>query len=115
MHKNYFTNCKLCFATMGMAFSKELPREQSTKEHKQLGPIIKIKMGQKTWIMVSDPVLAHKIFVGSGAETSYRPYGVFNYEYYSKGGKGIVFAQPGPSFKKNRAAGTLHVLKAQKN
>ncbi|KAI8354066.1 cytochrome P450 [Blakeslea trispora] len=99
-----------CYPYVGHLFSLgELPGDQITEWHKQFGPILKIKMGQKTWIMVSDPMLAHKIFVGGGSQTSHRPYGVFNYDYYSKGGKGVVFSQPGPDFKKNRAA-VLSVL-----
>ncbi|KAI9487029.1 MAG: cytochrome P450 [Benjaminiella poitrasii] len=66
-------------------------------------------MGRKTWIMVSDPILAHKIFVSRGAETSYRPHSIFSYEYYSLRGKGLAFSQPDGNFKKSRAA-ALSVL-----
>ncbi|KAI8352157.1 cytochrome P450 [Choanephora cucurbitarum] len=87
----------------------ELPGEQITKWHKELGHIFKLKMGKQTWVMIDDPLLAHKIFVGHGAQTSNRPVSIYNHYHYSKGGKGIVFSQPGPVFKSNRAV-VLSVL-----
>jgi hypothetical protein len=65
----------------------ELPGQTLTKWHKELGPILKLKMGRQTWITVDDPVLAHKIFVTHGSETSYRPHSYYCYELFSKKGK----------------------------
>ncbi|RCI06239.1 cytochrome P450 2 sub U member 1 [Rhizopus stolonifer] len=87
----------------------ELPGAQVSKWHKELGPIIQLRMGQQRWIMVDDPNLAHKIFVGRGADASNRPHITYAIDYYGLGGHGIVFSQPGTSFKKNRAA-ALSVL-----
>lgn len=63
------------------------PWNTITQWHEELGPIIKLKMGAQTWIMVDDPALAHKIFVSNGAETSYRPKMMFPYKLASMGGK----------------------------
>jgi hypothetical protein len=65
----------------------ELPGETVAQWHAELGPIIKLRMGVQTWIMVDDPTVAHKIFVTHGAETSYRSYCIFAYNYSSMMGK----------------------------
>lgn len=65
----------------------ELPGKTISKWHAELGPILKLKMGAQTWIMIDDPALAHKIFVGNGAETSYRPESIYAFKHYSMGGK----------------------------
>lgn len=105
----------LCYPYVGHMLSLgELPGEQITKWHKELGPIFKLKMGRQIWMMIDDPLLAHKIFVGHGAQTSCRPISIYNHYHYSKGGKGIVFSQPGPDFKNNRAAGKVEATKKLK-
>jgi hypothetical protein len=77
-----------CYPYVGHMMSLgELPGQTLTKWHKELGPIMKLKMGRQTWITVDDPVLAHKIFVTRGSETSYRPHSYFCYELFSKKGK----------------------------
>lgn len=65
----------------------DLPGRTVAKWHRKLGPIINLKMGVQNWIMVDDPILAHKIFVARGAETAYRPYSVYGHEYHNVGGK----------------------------
>lgn len=65
----------------------ELPGRTIAKWHEELGPIINLKMGVQNWILVDDPVLAHKIFVTKGMETSYRPHNVYAHDHYSFGGK----------------------------
>ncbi|KAI8356725.1 cytochrome P450 [Choanephora cucurbitarum] len=82
----------------------DVPSLAVNKWHKEHGPIIKIKMGVKTWVFVDDPLLAHKIFVNHGAESSYRPYTEYGHHHYSFGGKGLAFAQPGPGFRRCRSA-----------
>lgn len=77
-----------CYPYVGHMMSLgELPGKTLTKWHKELGPIMKLKMGRQIWITVDDPVLAHKIFVSRGAETSYRPHSYFCYELFSREGK----------------------------
>jgi hypothetical protein len=64
-----------------------LPGKKISEWHRELGHIIKLRMGVKTWILVDDPVLAQKIFVTHGAQSSFRPYGVYTHEVYSMGAK----------------------------
>lgn len=63
------------------------PGKVLAKWHREFGPILKLQMGIKTWIMVDDPVLAHKIFVSNGAVSSGRPHVTFAHEYYGFKGK----------------------------
>ncbi|CEP19556.1 hypothetical protein [Parasitella parasitica] len=86
-----------------------LPGRTVSEWHRELGPIIKLQMGRRTWIVVDDPVLAHKIFVTHGADTSYRAYGTYADKYFSNGARGIAFSQPGVHWNKNRSA-ALSVL-----
>lgn len=62
----------------------EVPSKQITQWHKEAGPIYKIDMGNQLWIMISDPLLAHDIFVKAGKSTSSRPYHRFNVEIYGR-------------------------------
>lgn len=62
-----------------------LPAQKIAKWHHELGPIIKIHVGVRTWISVSDRILAHKIFVTNGARTSYRPHSTYAHYYCQKG------------------------------
>lgn len=50
-----------------------------------VGPIIQLDMGQQTWIVLSDPKLAHEIFMTNGAVTSDRPPHTF-FDFFSHGG-----------------------------
>lgn len=65
----------------------ELPGNKVSKWHKELGPIIRLRMGVQTWITVDDPILAHKIFVSQGVESSHRPEPIYGYNHYSLQGK----------------------------
>ncbi|CAO3656437.1 unnamed protein product [Mucor hiemalis] len=87
----------------------ESPSATIAQWHAQLGPLIKLRMGVHHWVIVDDPILAHKIFVTRGTETSYRPHSAFAYYHYSLQGKGIGFAQPNAGFKEARSA-VLSVL-----
>ncbi|RCH77497.1 hypothetical protein CU098_003660, partial [Rhizopus stolonifer] len=82
----------------------ETPSVQINQWHDELGPIIKLRMGRRTWVMVNDPLLAYKIFVNNSALTSYRPKTVYGFGHYGMQGKGVVFAQPNIGHRKNRAA-----------
>ena len=64
-----------------------LPGRTVSKWHQELGPIIKLKMGCRIWIVLDDPILAHKIFVTHGVDTSYRPYSTYSNKYFSNGGR----------------------------
>ncbi|CAO3589869.1 unnamed protein product [Absidia cylindrospora] len=91
----------------------ELPGYKITEWQKELGPIIKLNMGKQEWYMISDPLLAHEIFVTKGLTTSDRPYHTYITDYYSFGGKGIVFTKSDKRWKKTRTA-ALSVLAPQR-
>jgi hypothetical protein len=77
-----------CYPYVGHMLSMgELPGKVVSKWHRELGPIINVKMGCQDWVIVDDPFLAHKIFVTNGADTSFRPYTTYSYEYYSFKGR----------------------------
>lgn len=79
---------KTGYPIVGHMFSLgELPSSTVHTWHQQLGPIIQLQMGVQTWIMVADPVLAHKIMVLHGTKTSFRPYSHFSYYIHGKEGK----------------------------
>ncbi|CAO3645439.1 unnamed protein product [Cunninghamella blakesleeana] len=81
--------------------------------HDKYGPIVSFKIGAKNFISISDPFLAHQVFSTNGAVTSDRSYNVYFTEYYSCGGKGIVFSNANKRWKKARAA-VLNVLSPRK-
>lgn len=51
----------------------KIPAHKITEWHRKLGPILRIKMGVQDWVFISDPNIAHDIFVSQGAITSGRP------------------------------------------
>lgn len=69
----------------------DVPSKQMTQWHKTTGPIYKINMGNQLWIMISDPFLAHDIFVKAGSSTSSRPYHRFTTDMYNMNDKYSVF------------------------
>ncbi|KAI8985409.1 cytochrome P450 [Pilobolus umbonatus] len=86
-----------------------VPSQTIQRWHEKYGPIIRLRMGVKDWITISDPAMAHKVFVTHGASTSYRPHSTYVHNHFNSNGRGIVFAQPGAGLKENRAA-VLHIL-----
>lgn len=100
------------------------PAKQITKWHKETGPIYKINVGTQLWILISDPNLAHDVFVKAGSSTSSRPYHRFSVDIYGKNNRhskgivvssylfnnlsrGIAFSQYGPEWKNKRKAGII--------
>ncbi|KAI9013850.1 cytochrome P450 [Phycomyces nitens] len=79
------------------------PSIQVEKWHQELGPIIRIKMGIQSWVIINDPVIAHDVFVRNGTRTSGRPVHSFSTGLYSKGGRGVSFNQPGKRWRSTRA------------
>lgn len=63
------------------------PCKKITQWHKEVGHIFKLDMGIQTWILIDDPLLAHKVFVTNGVGSSDRPHSTFAHEYYSFKGK----------------------------
>ncbi|KAI9026497.1 cytochrome P450 [Phycomyces nitens] len=80
------------------------PSIKIRKWHQELGPIIRLNMGAQPWILISDPYLAHELFVKNGINTSDRHKHSYAYWMYSKGGKGIIFNNPGKKWKSTRSA-----------
>lgn len=52
-----------------------------------IGPLYQLQMGMKTWIMISDPNIAHEIFVKNSIPTSSRPYQSFAVKIYGRNNK----------------------------
>ncbi|KAL0094842.1 hypothetical protein J3Q64DRAFT_1716144 [Phycomyces blakesleeanus] len=89
------------------------PSFKVQKWHQQLGPIIRLDMGVQPWVLINDPYLAHELFVRNGINSSDRHKHSYAYWMYSKGGKGMIFNQPGKKWKSTRSA-ALSIL-APKN
>ncbi|KAI7864506.1 cytochrome P450 [Spinellus fusiger] len=71
--------------------------------HKELGPVIHVKMGVQDFIFISDPAFAHEVFNTNGLITSSRPYNAFCDKYYSPGERSIVFSNYGKKWKNARS------------
>ncbi|KAI7871153.1 cytochrome P450 [Spinellus fusiger] len=54
--------------------------------HKELGPIVHVKMGVQDFIFISDPTIAHEIFNVNGGITTLRPPNKFGDGAYSMNG-----------------------------
>lgn len=62
------------------------PSQKLSEWHKEAGHIMKLKMGIQTWILIDDPILAHKVFVTHGVNSSHRYHGTF-IDFYSHQGR----------------------------
>ncbi|KAI9264097.1 cytochrome P450 [Phascolomyces articulosus] len=87
----------------------EIPSLQFSKWHKELGPLISVKMGVKQWISISDANLAHQILGIDTTVTANRPHTTFLCDYHALKDNGIAGANPSTQWKKTRAA-TLQIL-----
>lgn len=65
----------------------DMPADTISKWHKELGPIIELRMGVQTWVSIDSPDLAHKVMVTNGGKTSHRNESEFGFNLYSFGGK----------------------------
>jgi hypothetical protein len=82
-----------------------MPGKKAYKWHEETGsPIIRVKMGIKNWILISDPLLAHKAMVVNGKITSNRPHVTFSRKHYGKNGRGVAFCDQGEVWKTSRGA-----------
>ncbi|KAI9316107.1 cytochrome P450 [Dichotomocladium elegans] len=64
-----------------------IPGQQLTKWRESCGPIFRIKLGTKIWVVINDPKIAHDVFVTHGVSTSARPANTYAFRVYSMGGK----------------------------
>ncbi|KAI9357779.1 cytochrome P450 [Pilaira anomala] len=85
-----------------LSLGKE-PSQTFSEWHKEVGHIMKLRIGAQTWILIDDPKLAYKVFVSNAASSAHRPTSTFS-DFYSHGGKGIVFGTPEKHWKEARAA-----------
>ncbi|KAI9320634.1 cytochrome P450 [Dichotomocladium elegans] len=90
------------------ALAKAVPFEKLSHWQRDLGPVIQINMGVKRWIVLGDPRIAHDMLSVQGLYTSTRPFHTYTHVYQSRG-RGIVFSDPSPRWKKLRAA-VFHFL-----
>lgn len=64
-----------------------MPDRTIAKWHDDLGPIIKTRLGVKTFISISEPRLAHKVLTSLGSKTSFRYQTDFLLNHYTMGEK----------------------------
>ncbi|KAI9253384.1 cytochrome P450 [Phascolomyces articulosus] len=81
----------------------ESPSRQMVKWQKEMGPIMLVYMGVKSWYILGDPYLAHEVFCTNGSITSNRPFQTYTHQYYSQE-RGIIFPNPSDNWNKTRAA-----------
>ncbi|KAI8994723.1 cytochrome P450 [Pilobolus umbonatus] len=84
-----------------LAFAKS-PIKASKDWHRRYGPLVRVRMGVQNWLLVGDPLLAHKLFVIHGAVTSSRPHNSDLLNVLTNQGKGIVLEPYGTTWKKTR-------------
>ncbi|CEG82460.1 hypothetical protein RMATCC62417_16529 [Rhizopus microsporus] len=85
------------------------PGHKMAEWHQELGPIYHIKIGAQDWVSIGDVEVANEIFVTKGRVTSGRPFYTFGSDVHGEGGRGIVFADYGKSWKNARTA-ILNIL-----
>ncbi|KAI8144939.1 cytochrome P450 [Fennellomyces sp. T-0311] len=84
--------------------SDDLPGLKFHKWHKKYGPMFRVKMGIKDWVIIGDPVIAKEIFLTNSAVTAGRPFHSFMTEYYALNQRGMTFTNPDKRWKRSRAA-----------
>ncbi|KAI9488242.1 cytochrome P450 [Zychaea mexicana] len=87
----------------------EVPVLQFNKWHKELGTIIRVRMGVKEWVSISDPHLAHQVLGVNTTITAARPHTTFLCDFHALKDKGISGANPSSQWKKTRSA-TISIL-----
>ncbi|ORZ01290.1 cytochrome P450 [Syncephalastrum racemosum] len=78
------------------------PVERLLEWHRTIGPMYRISMGARKWILINDPVMAHELFVQRGSLTSSRNAHSFSHRVYADHGRGIVAAQADRRWKSSR-------------
>ncbi|KAI9492124.1 cytochrome P450 [Zychaea mexicana] len=81
----------------------EIPAFKFDEWHRKYGPLIRINMGIKSWIIIGDSDIANDILRVKGAITSDRPFHLFTSQYVSLGKRGMVFADADKRWKQSRA------------
>ncbi|KAI9493967.1 cytochrome P450 [Zychaea mexicana] len=78
-------------------------RPQMQVWHSKMGPIYRIKMGVKPWIIIGDPYIANDILKVKGAITAGRPFHLYMSHYGALDERGLVFTYPDKRWKSCRA------------
>ncbi|KAI9262142.1 cytochrome P450, partial [Phascolomyces articulosus] len=78
------------------------PVIQLMQWHQELGPVIRIQMGVKTWLMISDPHIAQELLVTNANSTSGRPFSTLTTKYRSMNGRGLISSGPTKSWRQVR-------------
>ncbi|KAI7871296.1 cytochrome P450 [Spinellus fusiger] len=77
---------------------------QMHKWHKELGPILHIKMGVQDFIFISDPIIAHEVFNVNGSITTSRPPNKFMDGLFTMNGRGMTFPRNKNKMRESRLA-----------
>ncbi|KAI9276734.1 cytochrome P450 [Phascolomyces articulosus] len=82
---------------------KEFAAFKFDEWHKTYGPLIRIKLGMKQWVLIGDPYVANDILKVKGAVTSGRPFHLYMSKYGALNERGLVFTHPDKRWKRCRA------------
>ncbi|KAI8644833.1 cytochrome P450, partial [Parasitella parasitica] len=87
----------------------DVPAHKITEWQKELGPIIKVKMGAQDWIFVGDSSMVHDIYSMDPSLTSDKPHFIFGNPISRNGQRHVALADDGSRWKDARSA-VLHML-----
>ncbi|KAG2226788.1 hypothetical protein INT45_005753, partial [Circinella minor] len=66
------------------------------------GPLLRVNMGVKRWVIIGDRYLANEMLKVKGSITSGRPYHLFAFDYYALDQRGMTFTNPDVRWKRSR-------------
>ncbi|KAI9491887.1 cytochrome P450 [Zychaea mexicana] len=83
---------------------KDLPAVKFHEWFYKYGPLVRINIGSKEWILIGDSYIANELLKTKGALTSGRPYHPFTTDYYALNRRGMTFTDADKRWKRSRAA-----------
>ncbi|CEP10775.1 hypothetical protein [Parasitella parasitica] len=81
-----------------------MPAHKITEWHKELGPIIRVKMFAKDWIFVGDSSMVHDIYSLDASLTSHRPHFILGNAIGRRDQRNVALADDGTKWKDVRSA-----------
>ncbi|KAI9251494.1 cytochrome P450 [Phascolomyces articulosus] len=81
---------------------KDLPALKFEEWHNKYGPLIRVQMGIRPWIIIGNCLFAHEILMMQGSKTSNRPSFHPFLGYYSINQRGMTFTNPDLRWKRSR-------------